>query len=221
MLKKVVFILLCFFLSPGGFSQSTSNKNDWTIKKDESGIAIYTRTAANSSLKELKAVFYVKTSLSSIIALIDDRENYSQWVYKCGKSTILKKISETQEVHYQTTIVPWPLDNRDFVITTSLSQDETTKIITIKSSESPNFIPNVKGFVRIQLLEASWVLTPLKDGIVEIEYRLLVNPSGAIPAWMANLVVTEGPFNTMVNFKQWVMKPKYQAAKVSFIKEVD
>jgi hypothetical protein len=216
MLKNVIPTLICSFLSLYCFSQ-----DNWTIKKEESGIAIYTRTAANSSLKELKAVFYIKTSLSSIISLIDDRENYSQWVYKCGKSAILKKISETQEVHYQTIIVPWPLDNRDFVITTSLAQDETTKVITIKSSESPNFIPNVKGFVRIQLLEASWVLTPLKDGIVEIDYRLLVNPSGAIPAWVANLVVTEGPFKTMVNFKQWVMKPKYQAAKVSFIKELD
>ena len=221
MLKKVAFILLCFFLFVCGFSQSTSNKNNWTIKKDENGIAVYTRTAANSNLKEMKAVFYLQTSLSSIIALIDDRENYSQWVYKCGKSVILKKISETQQVHYQTIMVPWPLDNRDFVITTSLSQDETTKIITIKSSESPNFIPSIKGFVRIQLLEASWILTPLKDGIVQVDYRLLVNPSGAIPAWIANLVVTEGPFNTMVNFKQWVMKPKYQAAKVSFIKELD
>ena len=216
MFKNIILALLCSFLSLCCFSQST-----WTIKKEEDGIALYTRTAAKSSLKEMKAVFYVKTSLSSIIALIDDRENYSQWVYKCGKSAILKKISETNQVHYQTVIVPWPLDNRDFVITTSLSQDETTKVITIKSSEIPNFIPNVKGFVRIQLLEASWILTPLKDGIVEIEYRLLVNPSGAIPAWVANLVVTDGPFNTMVNFKEWVMKPKYQAAKVSFIKELE
>ena len=216
MLKSITLTLLYSFLSLCCFSQST-----WTIKKEEDGIALYTRTADKSSLKELKAVFYIKTSLSSIIALIDDRENYSQWVYKCGKSAILKKISETQQVHYQTVIVPWPLDNRDFVITTSLSQDETTKVITIKSSEIPNFIPNVKGFVRIQLLEASWVLTPLKDGIVGVEYRLLVNPSGSIPAWVANLVVTEGPFNSMVKFKEWVMKPKYQAAKVSFIKELE
>lgn len=217
MIKNVVFALYCLLTTGVAFSQSTPK--NWAPKKIENGITIYTRTAENSNLKELKAVFYLKTSLSSVVALVDDWESYSGWVYKCGKSSILKKISETENIHLQTVLVPWPLDNRDFIVTTAITQDEKTKIVTVKSTAIPNYIPVQKGFVRIPLLNASWILTPMKDGTVEIVYQLLVNPGGCIPAWIANLVVIDGPFATMVNFKEWVMKPKYQMAKVSFIKE--
>src|ERR1700758_430228 len=105
MFKKAVFAFFYFFLPIYCFSQ-----NSWTIKKEEDGIAIYTRKAPNSCFKELKAVFYLKTSLSSIVALVDDWENYSNWVYKCGQSSILKKVSDKELIHYQTVLVPWPLD---------------------------------------------------------------------------------------------------------------
>jgi ribosome-associated toxin RatA of RatAB toxin-antitoxin module len=219
MFIKTVFISLFFLLTTFGFCQSAPNK--WAIKKDESGIAIYTRKAANSCFKELKAVFYLKTSLSSIVALVDDWENYSNWVYKCGQSSILKKVSDRELIHYQTVLVPWPLDKRDFIVTTVLTQDEKTKVITIKSTANPKYIPDKPGFVRIPQLDACWILTPMKDGVVEINYQLLVNPGGSIPVWIVNMVVIDGPFQTMVNFKQWVMKPKYQAAKLSCIKELD
>jgi hypothetical protein len=219
MFKNRILIFLYLFLSLCGFSQPA--QNNWSIKKDADGIAIYTRKAANSDFKELKAVFYLKTSLCSIVALVDDWENYSNWVYKCGQSTILKKVSDRELIHYQTVLVPWPLDKRDFIVTTVLSQDEKTKIITIKSTANPKYIPDNPGFVRIPQLDACWILTPLKDGIIEVTYQLLVNPGGNIPVWIVNMVVVDGPFQTMVNFKQWVMKPKYQAAKLSCIKEFD
>src|ERR1700756_2397139 len=132
MTKNLIFALCFFLLSCVGFSQSAPKS--WTIKKSEKGISIYTRKAANSCFKELKAVFYVKTSLSSIVALVDDWANYSNWVYKCGQSSVLKKVSEKELVHYQTVLVPWPLDKRDFIVTTIISQDEKTKMVTIKST---------------------------------------------------------------------------------------
>jgi hypothetical protein len=58
-----------------GFSEKTPI-NDWELKKFESGISIYTRTTENSKFKELKAVFQIKTSLSSGLALLTDYETF-------------------------------------------------------------------------------------------------------------------------------------------------
>ncbi|HTA63603.1 MAG TPA: START domain-containing protein [Bacteroidia bacterium] len=219
MFKTIILSFFYSFISFFGFSQS--DVTSWALKKNEKGIEVYTRKAANSNFKELKAIFLVKASLGNIVALVDDWANYSNWVYKCGQSAILKKVSETELIHYQTVLVPWPLDKRDFIVTTVITQDEKTKIVTIKSTANPNYIPVNANFIRIPQLDALWTLTPLKDGTTQVTYQLLVNPGGCIPVWIVNMVVVDGPFETMVNFKTWVMKPKYQAAKVSFIKEAD
>ncbi|MCW3105260.1 MAG: lipid-binding domain protein [Bacteroidetes bacterium] len=211
--KISLFLLLAAFLS--AFSQSD---NSWHLKKSEGGILVYTRNSPGSDFKELKSVCTLKTSLSSIVALLNDWDTYPQWVYKCGKSTTLKKISESELVHYQTVVAPWPVDSRDFVVNVRLSQDPVSKVVKIVSTCKPDYIPKVAGYVRITEFSASWTLVPQKDGTVEVIYQLLVNPGGYVPAWLVNLAVVDGPYETTLNFKQWVMKEKYQKAVVPLIK---
>lgn len=196
------------------------NKYDWHLKKNENGIAIYTRKTAASDIKELKSIMYVKTSLNSIVALLNDWESYPKWVYKCGQSTTLKKISSTECVHYQTIIIPWPAENRDLVATIKTEQDEETGTVTISSICNSKFTLSVENYIRITEFNASWVLVPLKDDIVQITYQLQVNPGGSLPAWLINISMIDGPYVTMSNFKEWVVKEKYQKEKFDFIKEL-
>jgi len=212
--KISLFILLSIFLC--GFSLPD---NSWQLKKSESGISVYTRNSENSDFKELKSVCIVKTSLSSIVALLNDWDTYPQWVYKCGKSTTLKRISDAELIHYQTVVAPWPVDSRDFVVNVRLSQDPVSKVVKIVSTSRPDFIPEVPGHVRITEFRASWTLVPQNDGTVEVTYQLLVNPGGYVPAWLVNLAVVDGPYETTLHFKQWVMKEKYQKAIVPLIKD--
>jgi hypothetical protein len=212
--------LVCFFFLVGLSCFSQQKATEWQLKKDESGILIYTRRAENSAFKELKSITYVKTSLNSIIALLNDFESYTQWVYKCGESTNLKKINDTTCIHYQTVVAPWPVSDRDFVVTVKQSQDPKTKIITITSTCNANYIPVKDKCVRITQFSAIWILAPFKDGTVQVTYQLLVDPGGALPAWLVNLAVVDGPFETMVGFKKFIVKDKYQKAKPVYVKEL-
>jgi len=157
--------------------------------------------------------------LSGIVSLINDRESYPNWVYRCGESTILKKISDTEMIHRQSVIAPWPVDNRDFVVDVKLHQDKKTKIITIHSKAIPDYIPPKNNHVRIKEFRALWILTPLSNGIVNVEYQLLVNPGGNVPAWLVNLAVIDGPYETTLNMKEWIKKEKYQKSILPYIIE--
>jgi hypothetical protein len=216
-LNKYHFCFLLFVQF--NFSDTFGQTKDWELKKNENGITVYTRSSEGSSYKELKAVCYLKTSMSSIVALLNDWDSYPQWVYKCGKSSTVKKISETEVIHYQTVVAPWPVDSRDFVVNVKLTQDPMTKVITIISTSKPDYIPKVPGHVRITEFKASWTLIPQKNGTIEVIYQLLVNPGGYVPAWLVNLAVVEGPYETTLNLKEWVMKKKYQEAIVTYIKD--
>jgi hypothetical protein len=142
-------------------------------------------------------------------------DSYPQWVYKCGKSSTIKKISETEVIHYQTVVAPWPVDNRDFVVNVRLSQDPASKVITIISTSKPDYILKVAEHVRITEFKASWTLSPKKDGTIEVVYQLLVNPGGYVPAWLVNLAVVEGPYETTLHLKEWVMKKKISGSQNS------
>jgi ribosome-associated toxin RatA of RatAB toxin-antitoxin module len=213
--KKYNLFLVLTFFSVNIFGQN----DNWALKKQENGISVYSRQAENSELKELKSVQVVKTSLSGIVSLLNDFESYPEWVYKCGKSTTYKRINETEVIHYQTVVAPWPADNRDFVVDVKLTQDSLTKIVVIRADCKPDMIPEVKDHVRIKLFKASWTLKPLKNGSVEVTYQLLVDPGGFVPAWIINLAVVDGPYETSLKLKDWVKKEKYQKAQVSYIKE--
>jgi len=60
---------------------STSIASDWKLGLDEESIQIYTRDAAESNFKEFKGITKLKTSLNSIVSLLEDADACKQWVY--------------------------------------------------------------------------------------------------------------------------------------------
>lgn len=208
-----LFLFSLLFITLSSF-QNTYN---WQLKKFENDISIYTRTPENSKYKELKAVYQIKTSLSSIIAVLNDFESFPKWVYRCEKSMALKKDSDNHIIRYQTVVAPWPVDNRDMILEVNSFQDKKTKIVYQKVNSIPDYIPLVKGHVRVREFRALWTLIPLKNGFVEVNYELLVNPGGNIPAWLVNLALVDGPFDTSVKMREMLMNEKYQKTTYSFI----
>ena len=209
---SIIFILVLFY----GFIPDKSADN-WELKKFENGITIYTRATETSNYKELKAIFQIKSSLSSVIALLNDVETYPQWVYRCETSKVLKKNSEQNLIRYQTIVAPWPVDNRDVVVEVHTYQDPKTKIVYQKVTPLPDYSPQLKGHVRIREFRATWTLKPLKNGVVEVEYELLVNPAGAIPAWIVNMALVDGPYETSMKMKERILYEKYQKTNYPFI----
>ena len=217
-MKKGLFVFIYILLA--AFVQETP-KEVWRLKKCDKGIAVYTRHAENSKLKELKSIFIVKTSLSSIVALINDFDSYPEWVYRCNKSYAVLKISDLEFIQYQSVKAPWPVENRDIVMHKKISQDPNTKVITQRVNGMPDYLPKVDDHVRVKLFRASWVLTPIKGGMVNVEYQLLVDPSGSIPSWLVNLAAVDGPYDTEIKMMELLKKEKYQKAKLSYIKELE
>lgn len=189
----------------------------WSLKKSENGVSVYSRSAENSKYNELKVVFQVKTSLSSLVALLNDVESYPKWIYHCESSKLLKKDSDKHLFRYQKIATPWPVDSRDMAVEVNSYQDEKTKIVYQKITAVPDYIPQSSDYVRIRELQGIWTLKPLKNGMVQVEYELLVNPAGSIPAWVINMAAVDGPYQTSIKMKELVMNEKYQKAIIPFV----
>ncbi|RYZ55586.1 MAG: hypothetical protein EOP49_02520 [Sphingobacteriales bacterium] len=62
-------------------------------------------------------------------------------------------------------------------------------------------------------------MTPLPGNQLRIEYLAKADPAGAVPAWIANMFVTKGPYETFVQLRKVVARPAYQLAKFDWIKD--
>ncbi len=206
-----IFIMCCLYLPINLFA--------WELAKDEDGIKVYTREVKGAEIKEYKAVMNLKTSLSSLVALLKDVPAYKAWIYTTEKSEALKKINPRESIIYSMNNTPWPISDRDTVFYNSINQDPKRLIVTIKITGKNDYIPEKSNLVRIKTMNGSWRFIPKDNGIVEVNYQMHNDPGGNIPSWFINLVVVKQPFETLMKIKKIIMQDKYQNAKYNFIKE--
>jgi hypothetical protein len=211
------FILLFIFSFASFFSAFAVN--DWELKKNESGIAIYTRDIPGSSFKELKVLTSFNTSLTSIVALIEDVSSYPLWIYQCKEGKLIKMVGDSELYYYHVTSTPWPVSNRDGIVHYKITQNVKTKVVNVSTQSVQGIIDKIPGIVRVPKMQASWKLTPQPDGSINAEYQLYVDPGGSLPAWIVNMFLVDGPYSTFQNMKKIVTQDKYQSSKFSFIKE--
>lgn len=195
----------------------TNAQQDWKLKTDKDNIKIYTSPSTDSKIKALKVVCKVDASLSQMAAILLDVSSGTEWVYKTKSVSILKKVSPTEIIYHSEIDMPWPLSNRDFVVRIKLAQNATTKILTVDTENMPDYIPGISGIVRVRHSDVKWILKPLEKNQVLVEYRLLVDPGGAIPPWLVNMFSTKGPFECFKSLKEQLKKPVYAHVQLPFV----
>ncbi len=216
MIKNILTYCLLLLITGLAFGQEDS----WTLKKDKKDLKIYTRNIGESGIKELKIVTEMQTSLSSIIALFDDVNAYTSWVYSTDEAKITQTIAPNHIYYYSISDFPWPLNNRDVILSSLVEQDPETKVVTSTSTSKHDSYPRQKGMVRVEKLDAQWILTPKSGGIVHIIYTIKTDPGGNIPIFLTNAFIDRGPIQTISKMRDMLKKDKYKNAKVDFIEEL-
>jgi hypothetical protein len=213
---KYLFSTSCFilFLSATSFSQ-----NNWVLKLDKEDIRVYTKSIDNSPFKAVRTVCTIEASLSRLTAVLLDINNSADWVYATKSCSLIKQSSPSELFYYSEVNVPWPASNRDYIVQLKVSQDEKTKVITVEGVNKPTFLPENKDVVRIHQSYSKWLIEPLKNGLVKVDYLLQVDPGGTVPAWLINMFATRGPFESFKNLRMQVKKADYNKVNLTFIKD--
>lgn len=214
LIKKLLPLLLSIL-----FVQATVAQQHWALKLNKDDIKVYTKNLDNSPYKAVKTECTLVTSLSKLTAVLLDIDKSTDWVYSTKSVKVLKQVSPTELYYHSEIAVPWPVNNRDFIVRLAVTQDPATKVVTMLGENQPRYLPDVKGVVRIPHSYSKWVLYPLSNGRVKIEYVLEVNPGGSIPAWLINLFATRGPYETFQKLKTQVSKPMYASASSGLVKD--
>ena len=196
---------------------SGRSQDDWKLKTDKDGIAIFTRTFPDSKFKAIKVEVELDATLSQMVAVVLDVNTGAEWVYSTKSSVLLKQVSPSELYYYSEVSIPWPAANRDFIAELRAVQDSHSRVVTIYGPIFPDYLPVKKDIVRVRRSEGKWVISPVAKGRIKVEYTLRVDPGGDLPAWLVNMFVTKGPFESFKKLKEQLQKPVYVNAKLPFI----
>lgn len=212
MIKRFALFWILLLLSTVIYAQ-----NSWKLSTEKDGIKVYTKSILTSKIKALKIECILSTSASQLVAVLLDVEKGKDWVYSTKSCQLLKKVSPSELYYYSEVSLPWPAQNRDFIAHIIVSQNPVSKVVTVDAPCVSGFVPEKANIIRIQQSTGKWIITPLSKKQVKIEYTLAVDPAGSIPAWLVNLVASQGPLETFKMLRIQLQKAEYMEVELPFI----
>jgi hypothetical protein len=184
-----------------------SSDNDWELKKEKSGVFVYTRSVAGSSFDEFKGVTTINnTSLEKVLTVILDVKNYSSLFPDCKNPKVLKQDGKFYDIHIVEVETPWPVKPRDAIYEQKATLSNDKRNAHISLLPLPDYIPDQKEFIRIQKGTGFWDLEEIASGSVKVTYQFHGDPGGEIPSWLANTFVVTQPYQTLINLKNRLAK---------------
>lgn len=214
-----LLLSLLVFLPLLAFRGNDGPSFEWRLKRNTQGIKVFVRDVTGSNLKELKIETSFDASLDEVYAAVQDANNYKNWVYRLTSSRALKDVSVWESYDYYLIDFPWPMDDRDMITHSVATQDAKSKVLTIQTSSSPNYLGTNPDIVRIRKHSNKWVLKPVAPNKVELVYTLQSDPGGAIPDWVINMAIDNGPFQSMSSFRKLVQNGTYKGRKLDYLQD--
>jgi hypothetical protein len=75
-------------------------------------------------------------------------------------------------------------------------------------SPIPDKLPINSKYVRVNSAQIQWVLTSLASNKTKAVQTGYADPAGRLPSSMINRFVDNGPYQTMVELRDWLVKQK-------------
>ena len=200
-LIKDLFLSFLLFVSINAHAQQ-----DWELSKNKNGIKVYTRKTDSSDFKAVRVDAVLTGTTERLIDILMGIEKNIKWVYHTKTLRLIKRYNETELIYYAETSLPWPMKNRDQAIRIKVFPDSANRKVKITTVGEPGAIPATKGIVRVPYFLGIWDVRALNNHEISIQYYLNVDPGGSIPAWISNMFVAKGPYETFINLSNLLKK---------------
>jgi len=204
---SVIFLMLTgWFVTPVA--------NDWELVKSEENIQVFVRKKEGSKFKEVKIKGLINCKMSELVMALEDVEAQKDWVNSTIDARYISKDQADHFYFYISTDFPYPVKDRDVAIEYKRQQDPNTRIVTIDYLGVADKEPEHNKFVRIPDFKAQYILKPLANGQIDVEYYLRADVGGSIPKWIVNMAITKGPLDTIESLFNLITSGHYKNLQV-------
>lgn len=190
---------------------------DWKLWRDQDGVRIFRKNTASDYL-EVRATTRVESTFSAFIALLHDTARVPDWMESVSEVTVIKVIDQQSNVVHTRFRAPWPVVNRDMVTYSEYHQPSPCSLV-LEISDVHDAVPELDGYIRMLDVRTQWTLTKSPDDGILIEYQSYANPSGSLPAWIANRAVLRETLKSLQGLSAVLTEDRYQNQVIDGISE--
>lgn len=201
-----IFLLLLLPISLSCFAEPS-----WQHWKSHNDITVNYKKHVNG-IFEVQAEMVVKgVNADDFMALLSDTKKAPQWIENATQVNVVARPSANETIVHTQFDPPWPVSNRDMVSYSCYKAiDEQQKELLIRGQ--PDYIEPLDGFIRIEQLTASWLLTTTNNGLA-INHTVFADPGGSLPHWVSNKVGLKSALKTMQALREQLINKEYTKAE--------
>ena len=199
-MKSDYFLFLTFLILM--ISNPVLNAQDWECAKERDGIKIFTCHDTTSSYKLFKGEIDLQSDIITVRKTIEDVRNFDDWDEDIRIIRVLEDKPREYFRYYVQYDVPWPFTDRDLCVEAEIRKNPVTDELIISARSDPDALPEDPDYVRIKKYWQKWTIMPAGAGKVHLILEGFVDPAGDVPAWLANLAITNSPLNMLRKIRE-------------------
>lgn len=201
----LVCILACLLQASGAIADDEDG--GWHHEVTEDGVSVSLRNEPGRDLPVFRGVGKVDAGLFDILAVLDDTPRLTDWMANCIGSKVIKQVNEFDRIIYNRTDSPWPVSDRDVVLSATVQASLAKKEVWCRFSSTTSAAQGpVDGVVRMPRLRGYYRLQAIDDTHTKVTYQIDADPGGMLPDWLVTRATKQLPIQTIVGMRKQVKK---------------
>jgi hypothetical protein len=167
----------------------------WTQIASEGGVVVEQQSIQGSRQSAYRAKAILKAPIEQILEVLSDSATAADWIPDLAHQELVAETSAFDIVTRSVYAVPFPFADRELVLRNRLRLDPGRGDLVAEavSIDHPR-TPVTGGRVRAQMRRSQTRLRPLAANRTAIDFIMLVDPCGRIPAVLAAWGLSQAPF---------------------------
>lgn len=178
----------------------------WEPVRDFGGVSSFRWRHPDSRVFAYRSIGATYGDVSKVMQVILDIDRRSEWIPELIENFVIEERSPTERIEYMSLRAPAPLKDRDLVFLSQIEVDPVNHQPTIRFTSLNDRDRESEQFVRGHILDMSFTLIAREPGVTLIEARAALDPRGAIPLEVADLVTRNGPINAILGIRRLLAK---------------
>ncbi|GAB2963901.1 START domain-containing protein [Hymenobacter coalescens] len=192
-------------------------RENWRLETNKDGIKVYSRHSPGSRFKEIRVHCEMPGTLSQLVALYTDVDNYTQVISNTKRAHLLRRVSETELFYYIESQMPRPVANRDLVMRLQFAYSPVDKLLVIHTNSVNGMVAPQPDLVRVPSWTGQWTVRQVTDSRLQIDYTFRVDPGGELPTWLINMIAPVAPYSSFMKLRNGLQLPRYQSRSFAFL----
>ncbi len=213
--RSRLFLSVCFLFM---LQFQAFGQEPWKLIKDKMGIQVFTRTNTVSSFKEFKAIMQIEAEVNQFLAVLYDVKGLTEWGYNIKESKLINRPDNMSQTYYAVAKAPWPYKDRDGIYLNQISWNKESKVLLVDIEILQQGFEMNEDYVRMDGY-GYWQIKAVSDSKMEVVFQMQIDPGGSIKAWLANMFVTDSPYETMLGLRNIIQKKKYHGKTYDFLND--